>query len=102
RIDLFGFQRNSAQHRRQARVGSARLKLRSRTLLLSLLCVACSQGPDMTGPTPPAAARKPYAFTQHGITIEDPYHWLKDPAYPDVKDPEILGYLRAENAYVDA
>jgi oligopeptidase B len=53
-------------------------------------------------PTPPAAARKPYAFTQHGITIDDPYHWLKDPAYPDVKDPEILGYLRAENTYFNA
>jgi oligopeptidase B len=57
----------------------------------------------MTGaPTPPVAARKPYTFTQHGITIEDPYHWLKDPGYPDVKDPEILGYLQAENVYFDA
>ena len=57
----------------------------------------------MTGaPTPPVAARKPFTFTQHGITIEDPYHWLKDPGYPDVKDPEILGYLKAENAYFDA
>ncbi len=56
----------------------------------------------MTAPTPPIAQRKPYAFTRHGITVEDPYHWLRDPGYPDVEDPEILGYIEAENAYFDA
>ena len=57
----------------------------------------------MTAPaTPPIAARKAYAFTHHGITVEDPYHWLRDPDYPDVDDPQILGYIDAENAYFDA
>lgn len=51
---------------------------------------------------PPVAARKPYRYSRHGITIEDPYAWLKDPGYPDVSDPEILDYLNAENAYFDA
>ncbi len=51
--------------------------------------------------TPPVAPRKPHRFTQHGITVEDPYQWLRDPGYPDVVDPEILGYLEAENAYFD-
>ena len=48
--------------------------------------------------TPPVAPRKPYRFTRHGMTVEDPYRWLRDPGYPDVVDPEILGYLEAENA----
>ena len=33
----------------------------------------------MTGPTPPARRANRYRFTRHGITIEDPYHWLRDP-----------------------
>lgn len=38
----------------------------------------------------------------HGVTLEDPYHWLRDASYPEVRDPDILDYLRAENAYFDA
>jgi oligopeptidase B len=38
----------------------------------------------------------------HGVTLTDPYHWLKDPHYPDVTDPEVLAYLNAENEYFDA
>jgi oligopeptidase B len=53
-------------------------------------------------PPPPVAAVRPHASTAHGVTIEDPYHWLKDPAYPTVETPEILDYLKAENAYFDA
>jgi len=51
---------------------------------------------------PPVAARKPYRVTYHGKTIEDPYHWLRDPGYPEVADAEILAYLEAENAYFNA
>lgn len=53
-------------------------------------------------PEPPRAPQKPYSYTRHGYTIEDPWHWLKDPDYPEVKDPEILAYLEAENAYFEA
>jgi oligopeptidase B len=56
----------------------------------------------LTAPTPPVAKRKPYAFTRHGITVEDPYHWLRDAGYPQVEDPQILDYIEAENAYFDA
>ena len=49
--------------------------------------------------TPPVAERRPHSFTVHGITIEDPYAWIKDPGYPDVTDPDVLAYLAAENAY---
>jgi oligopeptidase B len=50
---------------------------------------------------PPVAARKPHASVHHNVTLEDPYFWLRDPAYPEVKDPEILAYLGAENAYFE-
>ncbi len=51
--------------------------------------------------TPPVAARKPHRQTIHNVTLEDPYHWLRDPGYPKVTDPEVLAYLAAENAYFD-
>ncbi len=38
----------------------------------------------------------------HGITVEDPYHWLKDQSYPKVDDADVLAYLEAENAYFEA
>lgn len=53
-------------------------------------------------PNPPIAKRVPHAFACHGITVEDPYAWLRDPGYPEVKDADILGYLNAENAYFEA
>ncbi|WP_066587006.1 S9 family peptidase [Sphingomonas pruni] len=53
-------------------------------------------------PKPPIAATRPHSFTTHGITIEDPWAWLKDPSYPDVKDKDVLAYLEAENAYFEA
>jgi oligopeptidase B len=57
----------------------------------------------MTAPAkPPIAPARPHSFTHHGRTVEDPWHWLKDPEYPTVRDPEILGYLEAENAWFEA
>ena len=58
-------------------------------------------GPD-AGPTPPVAARRPHSFTNHGVTIEDPWRWLRDPGYPTVEDADVLAYLTAENAYFEA
>ena len=52
--------------------------------------------------SPPVAARKPHRYTHHAVTLDDPYHWLKDPGYPKVEDAEILAYLRAENDYFQA
>ncbi len=46
---------------------------------------------------PPPARRDPQATTLHGYTLHDDYSWLRN------KDSdEVLGYLRAENAYTDA
>ena len=50
---------------------------------------------------PPVARRGNHRFTVQGITIEDPYAWLRDKDYPKVDDPEILAYLKAENAYFE-
>jgi oligopeptidase B len=52
--------------------------------------------------SPPQAEQRPYSYTRHGVTIEDPWHWLRDPGYPNVTDAEVLDYLKAENAYFDA
>ncbi|MHA6718070.1 S9 family peptidase [Sphingomonas sp. RS6] len=53
-------------------------------------------------PKPPVAATRPHSFTRHGITIEDPWAWLRDPGYPEVTDKDVLAYLEEENAYFDA
>jgi oligopeptidase B len=53
-------------------------------------------------PPPPIAEQRPYSYERHGETIEDPWHWLRDPKYPQVEDEDVLGYLKAENAYFEA
>ena len=55
-----------------------------------------------TPSVPPRAEQRPHSFTAHGVTIEDPYAWLKDPNYPEVDDADVLAYLAAENAYFEA
>jgi len=52
-------------------------------------------------PAPPQAEQRPYSYEAHGETIDDPWHWLRDPKYPEVDDPDVLAYLKAENAYFD-
>ncbi|BCA59791.1 S9 family peptidase [Sphingomonas sp. HMP6] len=51
--------------------------------------------------SPPVAETRPHSFTAHGVTIHDPYAWLKDPNYPQVDDKDVLAYLEAENAYFE-
>ncbi len=59
-------------------------------------------GAGMTDIQAPVAQRRPHSFTVHGTTVEDPYHWLRDPNYPEVDDADVLAYLEAENAYFEA
>ncbi len=47
-------------------------------------------------PTPPRAAIRPHTLTQHGQTRTDNYFWLRDR-----ENPEVLEYLKAENAYTE-
>jgi oligopeptidase B len=50
--------------------------------------------------TPPDAVKKPHVVkAPFGAQREDEYYWLRDDKR---KNPEMLAYLNAENAYVDA
>ena len=51
---------------------------------------------------PPRAEQRPYEYSRHGITVSDPYHWLRDQSYPTIDDEDVLAHLRAENAYFEA
>jgi oligopeptidase B len=47
---------------------------------------------------PPVAKKVPYEMSIHGDTRIDNYYWMRD---DERKDPEVLSYLEAENAYTD-
>lgn len=50
--------------------------------------------------TPPVAARKPHEVkAPFGAARQDEYYWLRDDSR---KNPEMLAYLTAENAYADS
>ncbi len=57
--------------------------------------------------TAPVAPQRSHGFTTHGISLSDPYAWLKDANWQEVlRDPSLLdadirAYLEAENAYTD-
>ena len=51
-----------------------------------------------TAPTPPAAEQRPYTV-KGPKDRDDTYYWLRDDTR---KDPKMLAYLKAENAYADA
>jgi oligopeptidase B len=59
----------------------------------------------MTKPRPPLADRRQHAVTQHGITRQDPYAWLRADNWqevmqaPDTLPSDIREYLEAENSY---
>ena len=62
-----------------------------------------SQSETESGPTsPPIAEKREHSYSHHGITISDPYHWLKDQSYPTIDDEDVLDYLKAENAWFEA
>jgi len=79
-------------------------------LLASCLLVACGGGqstgasdhkPDHKNPgtdsdKPPVAAEKPFTVKSANGDRQDPYYWLRDDKR---KNPEMLAYLAAENAY---
>ena len=58
--------------------------------------------------SPPVAERRQHADTVHGITREDPYHWLRADNWqevmqaPETLPADIRAYLEAENAYFAA
>lgn len=56
----------------------------------------------MSNPLSPKAPLSPQEKTVHGVTLKDDYAGLRDPGYPEVTDPKVLDYLKAENAYFEA
>lgn len=77
----------------------------------ALLISGCGRGPSEAGGTtgdsaatsdiaPPIAAKKPYEVAgPNGLKRQDEYYWLRDDTR---KNPEMLAYLNAENAYSDS
>ena len=70
--------------------------------LLALACLLFMSpiAQSQTLPTPPDATQHPHVVTApHGAQRQDPYYWLRDDSR---KNPAMLAYLNAENAYADA
>ncbi len=57
---------------------------------------ALAQAQD--APAPPVAAQKPYVV-KGAVDRNDPYYWLRDDSR---KNPDMLAYLNAENAFADS
>ena len=69
-----------------------------RYALLALLALpAVALGIDPKDATPPAAKKVPHETKIHTDTRTDDYFWLRDK-----KNPEVIKYLEAENAYTAA
>ena len=69
------------------------------TLLAAILMTLTTSSLAHDLPPAPDAVKKPYAVkAPHGATRNDDYYWLRDDKR---KNPEMLAYLNAENAYVD-
>jgi oligopeptidase B len=68
------------------------------TMLLAAVAVVAASQARAEGPKPPVAAKKPHEIAAPGGTRQDEYYWLRDDTR---KDPEMLAYLAAENAYAD-
>lgn len=68
-------------------------------LLLTAGAAMIAFGAAAQTPTPPIAAKKPFMVASPNGAREDDYYWLRDDTR---KNPEMLGYLKAENAYADA
>jgi len=55
--------------------------------------------PAAPAPQPPVAARRDHAVDSPSGARNDPYYWLRDDTR---RQPEVLSYLEAENAYTAA
>jgi len=69
------------------------------TFLIAASLMSTSQNTIAADLSPPDVAKKPHVVkAPHGAERTDEYYWLRD---DDRKNPEMLAYLNAENAYVD-
>src|SRR5688500_10333205 len=84
-------------------------KMKRLTLLPALLLAAFiptniltmaqtqTNGSAVTPPAPPVAKKVPRTIEVHGTKLSDDYFWMRDK-----KNPEVISYLEAENAYTEA
>ncbi len=66
-------------------------------LLLAALAVTSCAAPAAGPGDPPRAEARPHELETHGDVRVDEYYWLRER-----ENPEVIAYLEAENAYVDA
>ena len=66
-------------------------------LLLAALAVTSCAAPAAAPGDPPRAEARPHELETHGDVRVDEYYWLRER-----ENPEVIAYLEAENAYVDA
>ena len=66
---------------------------------LSLVSCAMKQMPVIPKLDPPRAAQKPHVVESPNGNRYDEYYWLRDDKR---ENPEMLAYVKAENAYTDA
>ncbi|MYB20735.1 MAG: S9 family peptidase [Holophagales bacterium] len=72
-------------------------KVLAAVLLLAALAVTSCAGPAAGPGDPPWAEARPHELETHGDVRIDEYYWLRER-----ENPEVIAYLEAENAYVDA
>jgi oligopeptidase B len=65
--------------------------------IFALAAVASAAGAQ--APTPPVLAKKPFMVASPNGAREDDYYWVRDDTR---KNPDMLAYLKAENAHADA
>ncbi|KAL8229914.1 hypothetical protein R6Q57_014814 [Mikania cordata] len=53
--------------------------------------------PLPSSPSPPVAKKVPFEVKAHGVSWEDPYHWMSN-----THDPDLLNHLNLENHYSEA
>src|SRR5271169_5755363 len=66
-----------------------------RPALAAVLLAPVALAQDST-PQPPSAKKVPHVTQVNGATLQDNYFWLRDK-----KDPDVMKYLEAENAYTE-
>ena len=67
------------------------------SLLFNDLAAQTRRGSPAAPSTPPAARKMTKQISAHGESWTDNYFWLREK-----KDPRVIAYLKAENAYADA
>ena len=72
--------------------------MKTHALFLALAFAMTAHASEI--PAPPDVARRPHVVkAPFGAERQDEYYWLRDDKR---EDAEVLGYLKAENAYADA